>query len=87
VKNQPKIFHINSDVIIQFDNTYLCELAYNSYLPEFNKKKNKRSKISFQINENLLIFKIESDDITAFRAAINEIISFGRIIEKSLQLV
>ncbi|NHJ23370.1 MAG: hypothetical protein EAX89_02255, partial [Candidatus Lokiarchaeota archaeon] len=63
------------------------EIAYNSYLPEFNIKKSKRSKIRLERKENLLIFNVKSEDITAFRASINEIISFGKIIEKSLLLI
>ncbi len=80
-------FRIKSKVLINFKNSSLCEIAYNSYLPEFNIKKSKRSKIMLERKENLLIFNVKSEDITAFRASINEIISFGKIIEKSLLLI
>lgn len=80
-------FQIKSKVLINFKNSSLCEIAYNSYLPEFNIKKSKRSKIRLERKENLLIFNVKSEDITAFRASINEIISFGKIIEKSLLLI
>jgi tRNA threonylcarbamoyladenosine modification (KEOPS) complex Pcc1 subunit len=80
------VFRISSKVLIDFKSTQLCEIAYNAYLPEFNIKKSKRSKIMLQRNEHILIFRVKSDDITAFRAALNEIISFGKIFEKSLLL-
>jgi len=33
-----------------------------------------------------LIFSIESADITAFRASISDVISFGKIIDSTLKL-
>jgi len=35
---------------------------------------------------NTLSFQIESQDITAFRATLNEIISFGKIIDNTLKI-
>ncbi|MFX0011250.1 MAG: KEOPS complex subunit Pcc1 [Candidatus Hermodarchaeota archaeon] len=78
-------FQINSKILLQFTNNKLCEIAYKSYIPEF-KESSKRSKITLQIKDKDLIFIIKSKDITAFRAALNEIISFGKIFEKSVQL-
>ncbi len=37
-------------------------------------------------NNKSLIFTIESTDITAFRASINEIISFGKALTDSLKI-
>jgi tRNA threonylcarbamoyladenosine modification (KEOPS) complex Pcc1 subunit len=37
--------------------------------------------------EYSLIFQINSNDITAFRASINEIISFGKVIDNTLKIV
>ncbi|NHJ20564.1 MAG: hypothetical protein EAX91_06460 [Candidatus Lokiarchaeota archaeon] len=80
-------FKIKSTIEILFKNPDLCNISYNSFLPEFNIQKSKRSKISLQKQEKSLIFQIESNDITAFRASINEIISFGRILEGVLKIV
>lgn len=80
------LFHINSKIFLQFTNKKLCEIAYKSYIPEF-KESSKRSKITLQLKDKDLIFTIKSKDITAFRAALNEIISFGKIFEKSVQLI
>ena len=84
--HQKEAFYINSRIFLQFTNNQLCEIAYKSYIPEF-KESSKRSKITLQMKDNKLIFTIKSKDITAFRAALNEIISFGKIFEKSVQLI
>ena len=80
------LFTINSTVELKFKNSQLCEIAYNSYIPEFNIKKSKRSEVKLEKLNESLIFTIESEDITAFRATLNEIVSFGKIIEGSYQL-
>jgi len=78
---------IKSTLEFQFTSPELCNYSYNSLLPEFKNQKLKRSTISIIKEENSLIFSIESKDITAFRATINEIISFGRIFEGVLNVV
>ncbi len=78
---------IKSTLEFQFTSPELCNYSYNSLLPEFKNQKLKRSTISIIKEENSLIFSIESKDITAFRASINEIISFGKIIENSLKII
>lgn len=75
------LFTIKSTVEIKFKNSQLCAIAYNSYIPEFNIKKSKRSEVKLEKFNESLLFIIESEDITAFRAVINEIVSFGKIIE------
>jgi tRNA threonylcarbamoyladenosine modification (KEOPS) complex Pcc1 subunit len=80
-------FKIKSTFEIHFKNPDLCSISYNSFLPEFDIQRSKRSKISLQKQEKSLIFQIESNDITAFRASINEIISFSRILEGVLKIV
>lgn len=80
-------YKIKSILEFQFENPNLCDISYNSFLPEFNIQKSKRSTISLQKEEKSLIFQIESNDITAFRASINEIISFGRTIDGVLKIV
>jgi KEOPS complex subunit Pcc1 len=79
MENQ-KFFSIQSQVVLKFSNSNLCNIAYQSFLPDFNTKISSRSKITMDIKKSSLIFKINSVDITAFRASINEIINFGRII-------
>ncbi|MFX0181248.1 MAG: KEOPS complex subunit Pcc1, partial [Candidatus Hodarchaeota archaeon] len=77
---------IKSTIEFNFKNSHLCEISYNSFLPELNVKKSKRSKILMEKKDSSLIFKIESKDITAFRATINEIIGFGKIIDNTLRI-
>ena len=85
--NKDNYLIIKSTLEFQFKTTELCNYSYNSLLPEFKNQKFKRSTISMIKEENSLIFSIESQDITAFRATINEIISFGRIFEGVLNVV
>lgn len=80
-------FTIKSIVEFNFRNPHLCEISYNSYLPELNVRKLKRSLIKMEKKESTITFKIESKDITAFRAAINELIGFGKIIDNTLRIV
>ena len=80
-------YKIKSTLELQFENANLCNISYNSFLPEFNIQKSKRSTISLLKEEKSLVFQIESNDITAFRASINEIISFGRTIDGVLKIV
>jgi len=86
--NKNNLLIIKSTVEFQFKTPELCNYSYNSILPEFNEvQKSKRSTISLKKEEKSLIFSIESKDITAFRATINEIISFGRIFEGVMNIV
>jgi tRNA threonylcarbamoyladenosine modification (KEOPS) complex Pcc1 subunit len=80
-------YNIKSTLEIHFKNSELCNISYNSFLPEFNIQKSKRSTISLQKEEKSLVFQIESSDIIAFRASINEIISFGRTLDGVLKIV
>jgi tRNA threonylcarbamoyladenosine modification (KEOPS) complex Pcc1 subunit len=86
VINQKSRLYITSKVAIRFRDNQHCEIAYKSFIPEFNEK-SKRSKITLQKRDDALIFTIVSKDITAFRAALNEIISFGKVYEKLIQLI
>ena len=85
--NNSNALIIKSTLEFQFKTPELCSYSYNSILPEFNDQKSKRSTLSLKKEENSLIFLIESKDITAFRATVNEIISFGRIFEGVLNIV
>jgi tRNA threonylcarbamoyladenosine modification (KEOPS) complex Pcc1 subunit len=80
-------YKIKSTLEFRFENSNLCDISYNSLLPEFNIQKSKRSTVSLLKEEKSLIFQIESNDITAFRASINEIISFGRTIDGVLKII
>ena len=85
--NQDNIFTIGSTVEFQFNDSHIRDNSYNSFMPEIQKQQTKRSKIVVEKkNKTLLIFKIESKDITAYRASMNEIISFGKIIDNTVSL-
>ncbi|MFX1337504.1 MAG: KEOPS complex subunit Pcc1 [Promethearchaeota archaeon] len=79
-------FSIKSTVELIFKDSNTCTFAYNSFLPELKKVKSHRSRILMEKQSNTLVFTIESADITAFRASISDIISFGKIIDNTLQL-
>ncbi|MHA1343444.1 MAG: KEOPS complex subunit Pcc1 [Promethearchaeota archaeon] len=79
-------FSIKSYVELQFKDSRKLEKSYNSFIPEFEKLKTKRTEIKIEKKNNALIFYIESSDITAFRATISEIITFGKIIENTIKL-
>ncbi|MFX1496795.1 MAG: KEOPS complex subunit Pcc1 [Promethearchaeota archaeon] len=80
-------FAINTIIEFSFKDSDLCEISYNSFLPELNERRSKRSKLSMEKKETTIMFKIESKDITAFRATINEIIGFGKIIDNTLKVL
>ncbi len=84
--NQNNPFTIKATVELKFIDSKTRDISYNSFLPELDKLNTKRSKIKMEKEENLLIFHIESSDITAFRASISDIIGFSRIVENSLGL-
>ncbi len=80
--NKSNFFSLKSSVEFTFDDPKMRDYCYNSFLPEYEKFTSKRSKIIMKKEgNNILHFIIESKDITAFRASINDIISFGKIIE------
>jgi tRNA threonylcarbamoyladenosine modification (KEOPS) complex Pcc1 subunit len=86
--NQINPFSIKSVLELQFNTPNIRNISYDSFLPEFSKLQTQRSTVSIdKKNDNKIIFKIESKDITAFRASINEIISYGKIIADSLKLI
>ncbi len=86
--SQNNSFSIKSTIELQFKITQIRDISYNSFLPEFNRLQTKRSEVFMEKkNDCSIIFKIKSNDITAFRASINEIISFGKVIANSLKIV
>ena len=85
--NKNNFYTIKSTLELKFKTSKLCDISYNSFLPEFNIVTSKRSTISMKKEEYSLIFQIDSNDITAFRASINEIISFGKVIDNTLKIV
>ncbi len=85
--SQNKIFSIESLVELKFNNSETRDISYNSFIPGIKKLQTNRSKVFIEKrNPNVLIFKIESNDITAFRASINEIISFGKVIDDTISI-
>ncbi len=85
--SQNEIFSIESLIELKFNNSDTRDISYNSFVPEIRKLQTQRSKVLIEKkNRNILIFKIVSNDITAFRASINEIISFGKIIDNTISI-
>ena len=81
-------FSIKSTIEFNFKSSQIRDISYESFLPEFKKLQKKRSQISIaKVNEKIILFEIKSKDITAYRASINEIISFGKVIANSLEIV
>jgi tRNA threonylcarbamoyladenosine modification (KEOPS) complex Pcc1 subunit len=86
--NKNSYFSIKSIIEFNFESSRIRDISYNSFLPEFKKLQTKRSQISIEKrNENTILFEINSNDVTAYRASINEIISFGKIVTNSLEIV
>ena len=86
--NKNSCFSIKSTLEFNFESSRIRDISYNSFLPEFKKLQSRRSQISMEKrNKNTILFKISSNDITAYRASVNEIISFGKIITNSLEIV
>ena len=85
--NENAIFSIKSTIELQFNDSETRDISYNSFIPEIKKLQTNRSKVLVEKkNANILVFKIESNDITAFRASMNEIISFGKIIDNTIKI-
>ncbi|MBN1215173.1 MAG: hypothetical protein JXA99_06985 [Candidatus Lokiarchaeota archaeon] len=81
-------YSIKSSVNFYFKTSEIRDISFNTFLPEFNKINSKRSKLTMEKEgENNLKFYIESNDITAFRASINEIITFGKIFENIIDII
>ena len=86
--NQDGYFSLKSTIKMLFKNYISRDISYNTFLPDLKKLQTKRSNVTIEKSDkNSLIFNLESKDITAFRASINEIISFVKIIENSLKII
>ena len=85
--NKNELFTIESIIEINFNDSQIRDISYNSFIPEIKKLQTNRSKVLVEKqNDYKLVFKVESCDITAFRASMNEIISFGKVIDNTLQI-
>jgi len=85
--NKNKLFTIESIIKLDFNDSHIRDISYNSFIPEIKKLQTNRSKVLVEKqNDCKLVFKVESCDITAFRASMNEIISFGKVIDNTLQI-
>ncbi|TXT62125.1 MAG: hypothetical protein BAJALOKI1v1_1020003 [Promethearchaeota archaeon] len=81
------VFFITSTVDFSFTDSKMRDISYEAFLPEYETFTSKRSQIIMKKDgTNILKFTIESKDITAFRASINDIISFGKIIDNVMVL-
>ena len=82
-----KNFTIESMIELNFNDSQIRDISYNSFIPEIKKLQTNRSKVLVEKQYDCkLVFKVESCDITAFRASMNEIISFGKVIDNTLQI-
>ena len=86
--SQANSFSIESTIEFQFKSSKIRDISYNSFLPEFTKLQTKRSEVFMEKkNDNFIVFNLKCNDITAFRASINEIISFGKVIDNTSKIV
>ncbi|MFX0072764.1 MAG: KEOPS complex subunit Pcc1 [Candidatus Hermodarchaeota archaeon] len=84
--NSSNYYTIQSEIRFNFIDPNYRDFSFNSFLPDLKKGTSKRSKIIMNKDSNSLIFTIKSSDITAFRASVNDIINFGKIIDGTLAL-
>ncbi|TXT56213.1 MAG: hypothetical protein BAJALOKI2v1_610004 [Promethearchaeota archaeon] len=80
-------YTIESRVKFNFSTSKLCNLSYNSFSPEMRDLDTKRSKTTMEKRDNSLIFTIQATDITAFRASVNDLIMFGKIIDDCMEII
>ncbi|MFX0007935.1 MAG: KEOPS complex subunit Pcc1 [Promethearchaeota archaeon] len=81
-------FTIKSTIEFNFKTSQIRDLSFNSFSPEFKRLKTNRSEVSMEKKDNLsIIFEIRSTDIIAFRASVNEITNFGKIVSDSIKIV
>jgi tRNA threonylcarbamoyladenosine modification (KEOPS) complex Pcc1 subunit len=80
-------FEISSKIEIKFTDETTRDNSYDSYIPEITQLNRRRTKINIKKGEKSIIFDIEASDFTAFRAAVSDIINFGKIMEKELELI
>ena len=67
--SQNNSFSIKSIIELQFKTSQIRDISYNSFLPEFTKLQTKRSEVYMEKkDDSTIVFKIKSNDITAFRA-------------------
>lgn len=80
---------IISSIKFEFNSPSDAEIFYKSFVPEFQDMPMKRSKWTIsnpKADSNEIIFQIDSEDATAFRATINSLIQFANIVEKTIKL-
>ena len=80
---------IISSIKFEFNSAGDAEIFYKSFIPEFQDIPMKRSKWTIsnpKVDSNEIIFQIESEDATAFRATVNSLIQFANIVEKTIKL-
>ena len=78
---------IISRIEIEFKDDEIRDISYNSFIPELSQLSRKRTSLNIVKGKNSIIFNLKAADFTAFRAAISDIINFGKILEKSKKLL
>ena len=70
---------IISRIEIEFKDEEIRDISYNSFIPELSQLSRKRTSLNIEKGKNSII--------SAFRAAVSDIINFGKILEKSKKLL
>ena len=79
---------ILSSIKFEFNSASDAEIFYESFIPEFQDMPMKRSKWTIsnpKVDSNEILFQINSEDATAFRATVNSLIQFANIVEKTIK--
>lgn len=77
---------IETEFIVEFDNSTDASIVYNSILPEIEAETNERSKSNLKLDSNKLVINILSQDIVSLRASINSYVRWINLSEKLLKI-
>ena len=77
---------IETEFIVEFDDTNDASIIYNSILPEIEAESNQRSQTHMSLDSNKIVINILSRDIVSLRASINSYVRWIRLCEKLLKI-
>lgn len=80
------IIKIDSDLNFSFKSKEDASIFLESFSPEIQALPMKRSTFEVRQEENLIRFKIHSDDAVAFRATINSFLQFAHTVEQTINI-
>ena len=78
---------IKCDLKISMKNEQDAQTFINSFSPEIKTIPMKRVSIEYFQEKNVIHFKINALDITAFRASLNSLLQFGYTVDSVIDLV